>query len=364
MPRASRSRVATRAALVAFCVALAVTLGSCAFTSDISGSLTGKVRAAGTSLPIEGALVECEGILTVSSADGSYDIEGISPGERVVYATAGGYEDYSQIVQIDDSTLHDIYMSEEVLPANISGHVSHATLGPLEGAVLQIGDLTETTDSLGYYAFPTLEQNETYTMVVSKDGYRQVSLNVRPNSEYFDYAVSLKKLATITFWSNADATIHESLPGTNFGDNVRLDLYDNGFVGRKRFYIRFDLSGIEETAVPIEATLRLCHIETHAEEGLRTLLVARVLQPWTEGVITWSNVPATTGASGVQGEYEYPWYEAQVATFFSDWIAHGASNYGLLVDTPTNHEADAYVFASREHEDEDKRPHVVLDYAW
>ena len=68
-------------------LALLASLCSCAITSsDLSGSLIGRVLDFGTGFPIAGAVVECQGEISVSAADGAYSIAGIPTGDRVVSA--------------------------------------------------------------------------------------------------------------------------------------------------------------------------------------------------------------------------------------------------------------------------------------
>jgi len=352
----------TRTLALATGLALALLLYSCAFTSDLSGSLVGKVMISGSSIPVGSAVIECDGVVAVSAADGTYSLEGIAPGERVVLASAAGYEDLSEVVAVEESTVHDIYMTVYVGPARLFGYVRHATIGPIEGAIVQIGVMNVVTDALGYYEYPNLQQTS-YDMTVTKDGYRQFSGSVQPTSENFQFDVSVKKLATVTLWPNADASVYGRHPDTNNGNTTRLDLFNDGFV-RERFYIRFSLDGIEETAEPSSALLRLYHREEEGDEASRTLLAERVCSSWSESNVTWNNDPATTDPSSVQGVYEQRWYEAEVGSYFSDWLIHGEANEGLLVDTPEQHGAGRFIFASREYWEEDKWPHVVLHYAW
>lgn len=351
----------SRILAVASGLALVLSLYSCAFTSDLSGSVVGKVMVAGSSTPIAGVFVECEGVASVSATDGSYSLEGISPGDRVVYASGAGYVDYAEVVTIEDSTLHNVYMSIYIGPARLFGYVSHATLGPLEGASVQIGDLIVVTDELGYYEYPDLEQIS-YSMTVTKEGYRFVSLNVHPTSENYQFDVDVKKLATTTLWSMADAGVMEDDPNTNYGSNSELRLF-NDEIRHERFFIRFPLDGLEETAEPSTATLRLYNTWPETNDEHRTILVGRPTEPWLENVVNWANAPLT-GAAIAHSTYEDRWYEVSVGTYFSDWLVHGRENFGLLVDTPVDHVADRFVFASREHAEADKRAHVVLDYAW
>ena len=352
----------TRTLALATGLALALLVYSCAFTSDLSGSLIGKVMVAGSSMPISGAVVKCEGVVAVSAADGSYSLEGIPPGDRVVYSSAEGYVSYSQGVTVEETTVHDVYMNVYIGPARMFGYVRHATFGPLEGANVQIGVMNVVTNSLGYYEYPNLQQTS-YLITVTKDGYRQFSQEKDLTTPDVEFNVNLKKLATVTLWPNADASVYGRHPDTNSGNTTRLDLFNDGFV-RERFYIRFSLDGIEETAEPSSALLRLYHREEEGDEASRTLLAGRVLSSWSESNVTWNNDPATTDPSSVQGVYEQRWYEAEVGSYFSDWLIHGAANEGLLVDTPEQHGAGRFIFASREYWEEDKWPHVVLHYAW
>ena len=336
---------------------------SCAFTSDLSGSLVGKVMIGGSSMPISGALVECEGVAAVSTTDGSYSLEALPPGDRVVYSSAAGYASYSQVVTVEESTVHDVYMNVYIGPARLFGYVSHLATGELlEGAGVQIGDMTVVTDSLGYYEYPNLQQIS-YQMTVTKEGYRTSLQNVHPTSEDYLLDVNLKKLATVTLWPTADAEVIESSPDVNFGDYDELRLF-NDEIRWERFFIRFPLDGLEETADPSAATLRLYNTGEETNSEHRTVLVGRSIGFWLESVVTWTNSPPTTGETVAASTYEDRWYEVSVGIYFSDWLVYGSDNLGLLVDTPIDHVADRFIFASREYGEADKWPHVILDYAW
>jgi len=352
-----------RALAIAVGFALVASLCSCAITSsDLSGSLVGRVLVVGTGAPISGAVVECEGSISVSAADGSYNIAGISTGDRVVSASAPGYDDYSQVVSVGETTLHDVYMEVYVGPARLYGYVAHSVLGPLEGATVSIGDLNVVTDSLGFYEYPGLQQT-TYFMMVTKDGYRMHAQSVRPTSEDYRFDVGLLKMEQTTLWSVADATVLENSPGANFGDEQDLYLYNNQAT-HERFYIFFDLGEIEPTAEPSVATLRLYDIWDLSGEDPREVLAAGLLWPWDELSVTWTNGPQTTGESSVNSTYVDRWYDVDLTDYFRDWLVDGIDNNGLLLDSPIDYTTPRFIFASREYVEEDKRPYVVLEYAW
>lgn len=344
-------------------LALLASLCSCAITSnDLSGSLTGRVLAADTSFPVAGAVVECEGSISVSAADGSYSIVGVQPGDRVVSASAPGYDEYSEVVSVGESTLHDIYMQTYVGPARLYGYVSHSVLGVLGGATVSIGDLDVVTDSLGFYEYPNLQQT-TYYMVVTKDGYRTHSQNIHPTSEDFRFDVDLMRLAQATIATDADATVLMGAPEQNFGDELDLYLYNN-VIHHERFFIHFNVDGVEPTAVTSSATLRLYETQDVSSEDPRITTVARSLWPWSESAITWSNSPQTTGASSATASYAERWYEIDVTSYFTDWLGGQTDNYGILIDSGIGYTPPRFIFASREYAEVDKRPHVILEYAW
>jgi hypothetical protein len=355
---------AYRALAVVTGLALVISLHSCAFTTDLSGTLAGKVRESGTIFPISGAVVECEGVIAVSQADGSYSMEGIPPGDRVVFASAGGYANYSQVVGIQEGTYHDIHMNVYIGPATLSGYVTHSVLGPLEGARVTIGDIETYTDALGYYEFDEDAnlQQISYYMTVSKDGYRSYARNVTPDGIGYQLDVALLKLAQVTLWSEADATIMESHPNMNFGLEPDLYLFNNELF-HERFFILFMTDQIEATAVPSSAVLRLYNVWATGEEEPRVVLVGAAIEPWLEEEVTWNDSASTTGESSVPSSYEAPWYEVDLTEHFYDWLVQEEENYGLLIDSSVS-VASRFVFASREHAAEAERPHVVLDYAW
>jgi hypothetical protein len=186
---------------------------------------------------------------------------------------------------------------------------------------------------------------------------------VRPTSENYQFDVSVKKLKTATLLVVADATVLMSSPAMNFGEETALNLFNNEFL-HERFYLQLDLDGIEATAEPADATLMLYNVWEESIEESRVILVAEILGEWQEMSVTWATGPQTTGAAIAHSTYEDRWYEVDVTTYLRDWLVDNMENLGFLVDTPVDYVAGRFIFASREYEEEDKRPHVILEYAW
>jgi hypothetical protein len=351
---------ALRCVAVVALIALPCILSSCAVTSDVSGSVSGRVMSRETSMPVSGAWVQCEGMVDQTDDQGNYLLGGISKGDRIVTATADGYEDFSAIVSIGESTQYDILMDVYYPPASLSGHVTHSVLGPIEGAIVQLGDQTVTTDENGFYEYPNVQQ-VTYHMTVTKEGYRTFSGNVHVGSTDFVYDVGLKKLATVVLAPDADAWVDAFAPTANFGsDTVLKLLFSNS--RHYRFFIRFPMD-LEETATAVSAMLRMYNTYEYDLGETRTIQVAPCLSPWNEETITWNNSPSTADPSTAASTYTPPWVDIDVTYVFSYWLGGGHQNYGFLVDSSQDL-LNAYYLASREYPVEDARPSVTLEYAW
>ncbi|MBD3368098.1 MAG: DNRLRE domain-containing protein [Candidatus Eisenbacteria bacterium] len=350
----------TLAALVLSAVVFVVV--GCALTSDETGTIYGYVRVAGTSTPLSGAIVSVSGEWTTSESDGFYELEGVPTGERMVRAELAGFFDYTEIVDIEGLTQHDIGMSVFVGTGDVSGVVSHATLGAIEGAVVSLYGRLDTTDAQGAYSFSGIPQLE-WDVVVTAEGYRTFSGPLHVNDDEVVYDVALKKLESAEFIASADTYVSLTQSNINHGSLGNLNLFNNGVIHWK-LYIYFPVD-VEPTADAISATVHLYNTASGgatAEE--RTILVGRITEFWGENSVTWDDSLATSGAAIAEASYDSLWYEIDITDYVDDWISGLYSNQGVEIDTSEDPTASQFIFASREYAEEDKRPMLVLDYAW
>lgn len=358
----SRHAAALRAAVIVAAVATGLLASSCELTSnDLSGSLSGTVRRAGSIQVIPSAIIECEGETAISDNAGSYSIDGLPPGDAIVYASAAGYRSYSNVVHITETSTHDINMEVYVGSARLYGYVTHASLGPIEGAAVTLGDLTVITDAEGFYEYENILQLD-YVFTVTKDGYRDhIDHSLFVASEDFNHDVELKKLASTTLMGVADAGLNARNVGQNTGDEPELDLYQD-YAGHRAIAAAFWLD-IEDTAEPVSADLKLYNL---AVEGgtTRPLQVARILDPWTEMTVTWQDSLGTTGPATATQTYASRWYTVDVTGYVRDWLVYEDPNHGLWIDSALDNDADRLLIAAREYADETKRPRIELVYAW
>ena len=352
-----------RRALIALTLLTAVlSVAGCTLTSEETGTVYGYVTVAGTSTPLAGAIVTVSGEWTESGSDGFYELEGVRAGERLITAELGGFFDYSDIVDVDGLTRHDIGMSVFVGTGDVSGVVEHATLGPIEGAVVSLYGRVDTTDAQGAYSFSGIPQLE-WQMIVTADGYRTFSGPLNVNDDDVVYDVELKKLKSIEVVSYADAYVSLTQPSMNYGTQDNLNLFNNGVL-HWRFYIAFPID-VEPTADVLTATVRPYNTDPEgATSEERQILVARIAQNWAENTVTWSDSLGTSGSAIAEAAYDSLWYEVDVTDYVDDWVDGLYDNLGVEIDTSEDPTASQFIFASREYAEEDKRPVLLLDYAW
>ena len=168
----------------------------------------------------------------------------------------------------------------------------------------------------------------------------------------------------------ADSYSWQSFPDANNGGSDNFEITSSIAPPKNmRGWITFNLSKIPPGAWIITAKLwlRIWHKTTDddshgtADSTGRIYGVYRVIQPWTEYNITWTNQPeytrehhAEAAVPPGQGGWEGPilWMEWDVTGIVTDWM-WGASNYGILV---RDSQEDAQILSSTQFFTHDKVP--------
>jgi hypothetical protein len=321
----------------------------------------GHVYSAATGLAVAGAWVEAGDAVTSTDALGYYALEGLSSGWRSVRVSAAGFEDYSAGVEIDGATTHDIYMTVTIKVTDVSGVVDHVADGPLEGARVELGGYETLTDTSGHYELRNIPEG-TQAFVVEKSGYRGASGTIHVHGDEQELDFTLKKYASVTLPCFADAGVREHMPFDTFGADTTLILFYNTSFHHK-FYVFFPMD-LPPSAVAEEAQLRLFNTWTGGGGEGRPVLVGHVLEGWDEMAVTWNDSLQTGVSSEAQSSYVQPWFEIDVTTYVHDWLTGVEDNNGVQIDTEEGDSYGFFAFASREHPTEDRRPRLILDYAW
>ncbi len=146
--------------------------------------------------------------------------------------------------------------------------------------------------------------------------------------------VSIPIATTLTFVPDADASIYEGTPTTNYGSSTKL-LVDNSPV--KHFLIRFVVTGVGGRAVT-SARLRLSCLDNSPMGGDVTVAASN---SWTESVVTWGNAPAPGAKVASLGQVVAGMtYEIDLTSLI---VADGT--YTLRITSPNGDGAD---FTSKE----------------
>lgn len=178
---------------------------------------------------------------------------------------------------------------------------------------------------------------------------------------------------SVTVFAEADATVNSFNSNSNYGSGLRLDAAPSrgacGLRGESRAFLRFDLSGIPQTAVINSATFRTVAPGGFAWGGDGTTYTSYVTDDsWSESTITWNNQPA---AGDVVGSW-WIWsgYPCQYAAFKGNRVA--ATDIAAQVQTEVAgdqvislrlHNPGYWLsHYSREHTDPTQTPQLIIEW--
>jgi hypothetical protein len=185
--------------------------------------------------------------------------------------------------------------------------------------------------------------------------------------------------ATYSLEPAADARVL-GIPGgyetANFGSDILSCYTDSSGLNTQRTFIQFDLSSIAlaPTQIVQSATLTLiAQTSFGTNTGFQPMEIYRVLSPWSEASITWSNrdnthVWANAGGDfiGLSGQpysistssptngQAVTW---DVTALVQEWVNHVSTNYGLLLKSK---DGNHLVFTQRESASAALRPNLTV----
>lgn len=159
----------------------------------------------------------------------------------------------------------------------------------------------------------------------------------------------LSGIKTMTIFPDKDSYSWQSVPLANNGksNNFEITSYDKPPYNM-RGWIEFNLTSIPTDVWVVSATLRLRlwhHTIEDPTQNMgdstgRTYGVYRLLQPWGERTVNWSNQPnytdihqANSTVPSEQGGWYGPfvWMDWDIRSIMTDWRSNSTSNYGLVV---------------------------------
>jgi hypothetical protein len=184
--------------------------------------------------------------------------------------------------------------------------------------------------------------------------------------------VAAVPINTCAVTASADSYVDQASlqQGSNFGGATALQVESSRTLvtllpTNKRSFVKFDLSSCSIPAAAAVQSARLSVFLSSAPAASRTWNVDRVTAGWTEGGITWSNQPATTGSTSITtGTTSNVTLQATVTSDVQGFVSGSLTNNGWRFSdsAETGSPTQNGQFRSREFGTASQRPTLVVDY--
>ncbi len=140
----------------------------------------------------------------------------------------------------------------------------------------------------------------------------------------------------------------------------------NGVPGVQRSFVAFDFSEIPASATVTSAMLKLSGIGEHSSlSHSNASVLRRVVDPWQENGVSWNSQPAATSlhevtlSKSVAVDQDY---QVSVLQLVKDSVIDPANGHGFMLRLKDESYYAAMRFASSDHPDPSKRPHLQVCY--
>lgn len=303
-------------------------------------TVRGSISYIGSPTLLPGITVQCEGTTATSGSDGSYELKGIPSGKHTISASAPNCRPYSASIDIQADTKHYIFLDR--IGATLTGYVSNMLDGPIAGAKITIGDLTDLTDAAGKFAISEVPWTPDSITITHPRYFSGKAMFLAEGPEaHFD--VLLKRDSVFAGSIVADSYVDESQPNLSGGGVYNLLLLSGSVTGtiRRHIYIDFELLAFmrDPNVTLIDGGLELCG---EAGQSATSYRVYVVTTQWQWFSLSYNRQP-TIGrqiASGTIGSSISPQYWTILNTnaigeLLSDYRANGVV-YGIVIQGGTS----------------------------
>ena len=330
---------------------LVLLAGGCTKSSDSpsqssngTGTVSGKTTLIGALSPLPGVTVKCAGQSTISRADGSYELHGVPEGVQVISAEGPNCKPYSKSIDVRTDTRHFIYLDYN--GTTLSGYVSNILDGPIEGASVSVGTLTDLTDQGGHYEITNVPLISDSILVTHARYYSARSfVSFAGPDMRLDF--SMQRDTVISGRITADQYVDEAQPASIFM-NTRLMLGSNGYIGsiyysniRRHIYLNFDFPPFmkDSRVTMLDGGLELCTDAAAATFGYE---INAVTSQWFYYNLTFNQQPrfgaplqSTPMTTVSSARYVTILTSAALQQLLVDYRANGLV-YGVVIQSLSN----------------------------
>jgi hypothetical protein len=254
-----------------------------------------------------------------------------------------------------------------------------ASTGPFEDYKINVAALVQdmTNNPMNSHGFMLKLQTEQEfrKMVFASSDYADTT--VHPKLKV-TYSIPTASDSCFTLKPNSidgkDAFLRSLSPTTNYGAHPDFASIAWTFSSSPvvvRSLIDFDLSSIPQGATIDESYLNLYTSTTSANNSHSTMsgsnasTISRVITPWSENTVTWSNQPQATSQNEVTlsaSTNPDQNYSVNVTNLVQDMIDNMANSHGFLFQLVTEQQFRKMVFASSDDPDTELHPELTVCY--
>ncbi|SYZ74001.1 hypothetical protein TRIP_C60271 [Candidatus Zixiibacteriota bacterium] len=336
--------------------------------------------------PIHGAVVSVGEIADTTDDNGYYQLALVPLGNQIISCNQWEYYPLQDTIQVTDwQQTHDITMNSKY---NLVGQVYHHIEGPIEGAIVSVGAIKDTTDILGNYELPLVPIGN-QLINCSKGSYFDFTDTLEVTAIQQQLDISLFRIVADTFFVTEDATVaydsRKSLEDSNINTGSLavqgycfMDLYFDGdtFVFINDYWGALSLMKLPDAGTAAEiaeadsVTLVLTlskgpyYVSCGGFMSEVYLAISKLQGDWSEQTVTNNTRPSASlwkyvelqGSNG-------PTMALDIRTLYSNPMS---AQYGIMLSTTVSccngccpEEMDC-AFYSSEYSDVTKRPKVVV----
>jgi hypothetical protein len=319
-------------------------LFGCSDSSDLPAdaasrtwTVRGSVSYVGAPTPLPGITIQSEGVTATSGPDGSYELKGITAGSHTISATAPNCRRYSASIEVRGDTRHYIFL--ERIGAKLTGYVSNMLDGPIAGATITIGGLTDLTDAAGKFAVSEVPMRPD-SLIVTHPRYFSGKATFLAEGPEAHFDVMLKRDSVFPGTIVADSYVDESRPTqVAFGTILYLSGGVTGSV-RRHIYIDFEFPAFmrDPNVTLIDGSLELC-----GEAGQQSVLYRAYAlnSQWQWYLLNYNQQPMlgrqiANGTIGTSSDLRY-WLilnSAAIGELLADYRRSGLI-YGIAIQCGT-----------------------------
>lgn len=264
------------------------------------GSVSGRVFLEGTTQLLSDVIVTIQDQSDTTSVFGAYAIDSLPEDSYTLTASREDYLPYEDTIEISGLVINNIQLTIAIEHGTLRGKVLHPVYGKVVSAKVSIGDIFDYSDTdSGYYSIPnvpvgpqvlTCTQDSSYILytdtiyITGSDNVYDITM-----ARTLNYPVRVSNDSWVE-WCSDDMECATKKHG---GDKLLLakHVYSGG-IAKSRIFIGFpplppyaSISDLESATLRLKVSTE--GLSTGSMWNPETLIIRRILSPWSEGTADW-----------------------------------------------------------------------------